>query len=104
MIHATRKSGMAGIATRHFSPGFCRPQRRTDLVPVGAVSFMLFSKCYITEVIIFDLIQFLLKKIIKLRFFLKKTETGSNRPVLIRFGSVFKIKTGSNRFGSVFSV
>jgi hypothetical protein len=62
MIHATRKSGMAGIATRHFSPGFCRPQRRTDLVPVGAVSFMLFSKCYRTEVIIFDLIQFLLKK------------------------------------------
>ena len=44
---------------------------------------------------------FIKKKKIKLRFFLKKTETGSNRPVLVRFGSVFKIKTGSNRFGSV---
>jgi len=41
-------------------------------------------------------------------FFLKKnrirTETGSNRPVSVRFGSVFLAKTGSNRFGSVFSV
>jgi hypothetical protein len=34
-------------------------------------------------------------------FFLKKTETGSNRPVLVRF---FREKTGSNRFGSVFWV
>ena len=40
-------------------------------------------------------------------FFLKKknrTETGSNRPVSVRFGSVFREKTGSNRFGSVFPV
>ena len=42
----------------------------------------------------------LIKKIIKLKFFLKeKTETGSNWPVSVRF---FMIKTGSNRFGSVF--
>ena len=44
-------------------------------------------------------------------FFFKKinwnrTETGSNRPVSVRFGSVqfFRAKTGSNRFGSVFPV
>jgi hypothetical protein len=37
-------------------------------------------------------------------FFLKKkTETGSNRPVSVRFG-FFRAKTGSNRLGSVFSV
>ena len=37
-------------------------------------------------------------------FFLKKkTETGSNRPVSVRFG-FFRAKTGSNRFGSVFPV
>jgi hypothetical protein len=29
-----------------------------------------------------------------------RTETGSNRPVLVRF---FRKKTGSNQFGSVFS-
>jgi hypothetical protein len=34
-------------------------------------------------------------------FFEKKTETGSNRPVSVRF---FMAKTGSNQFGSVFSV
>jgi len=40
-------------------------------------------------------------------FFLKKnrnrTETGSNRPISVRFG-FFRAKTGSNRFGLVFSV
>jgi hypothetical protein len=37
---------------------------------------------------------------IKLKLlFLKKTETSSNRPVSVWF---FRIKTGSNRFGSVF--
>jgi hypothetical protein len=36
-------------------------------------------------------------------FFLKKeTETGSNRPVSVRF-SYFREKTGSNQFGLVFS-
>jgi hypothetical protein len=40
-----------------------------------------------------------IKKIIKLNLFLKKTETTSNRPVLVLF---FRTKTGSNRFGSVF--
>jgi hypothetical protein len=33
----------------------------------------------------------------------KKSETGSNRPVSVRFG-FFRAKTGSNRFGSVFPV
>jgi hypothetical protein len=48
-----------------------------------------------------------IKKIIKLKFyFLKKnrTETGSNRPVSVRSGPVFRAKTGSNRFDSVFPV
>ena len=52
--------------------------------------------------IIFGSVRFLLKKITKLKFFFeKKTETGSNRPVSVRF---FRAKTGSNRFGSVFLV
>jgi hypothetical protein len=55
-------------------------------------------------VIIFGLVWFLSKKITKPKFvFEKKTETGSNRPVSVRFG-FFRAKTGSNRFGSVFSV
>ena len=47
-----------------------------------------------------------IKKSNQTEFFLKKTETGSNRPVSVRFGSVrfFRAKTGSNRFGLVFSV
>ena len=40
-------------------------------------------------------VRFLSKKVTKPNFFLKKTETGSNRPVLVRF---FREKTGSNRF------
>ena len=39
-----------------------------------------------------------IKKKIKPIFLLKKTETGSNRQVSVRF---FRTKTGSNRFGSV---
>jgi len=35
-------------------------------------------------------------------FFLKKTETGSNRTVSVRL--IFWTKTGSNRFGSIFPV
>jgi hypothetical protein len=54
----------------------------------------------LVAVIIFCLVWFLLKKIIKSIFFLK-TETGSNRPVSVQF---FRTKTGSNRFGSVFPV
>jgi hypothetical protein len=46
-----------------------------------------------------------IKKINQTKFFLKKnrnwTATRSNRPVPVRF---FRAKTGSNRFGSVFSV
>ena len=55
--------------------------------------------------IIFGSVRFLSKKVTKPKifFFEKKTETGSNRPVSVRFGSFFKEKTGSNRFGSVFS-
>ena len=58
--------------------------------------------------IIFGSVRFLLKKSNQTEiFFLKKnrtrTETGSNRPVSVRFG-VFRAKTGSNRFGSVFPV
>jgi hypothetical protein len=71
-------------------------------------------------VIIFGSVWFLSKKVTKpIFFFLKqKTETGSNRPVLDRFGSVFlgkkPVQTGLARFfrfwlsflgfGSVFSV
>ena len=52
--------------------------------------------------IIFGSVRFLSKKVTKSNFFFeKKTETGSNRPVSVRF---FRAKTGSNRFGSVFSV
>ena len=52
--------------------------------------------------IIFGSVRFLSKKVTKLKFFFeKKIETGSNRPVSVRF---FRAKTGSNRFGSVFSV
>jgi hypothetical protein len=47
----------------------------------------------------FDSVWFLLKKITKPK--LKKTETGLNQPVAVRFG--FKIKTGSNQFGLVFA-
>ena len=59
-------------------------------------------------VIIFGSVRFLSKKVTKPNyFFLKKnqnrTETGSNRPVSVRFG-FFRAKTGSNRFGSVFLV
>ena len=44
------------------------------------------------------------KKIIKPKFFKKKTETGSNRPVSVLFGRFFRAKTGSNRFGLVFPI
>ena len=39
----------------------------------------------------------------ELFFLKKKTETGSNRPVSVRFG-FFREKTGSNRFDSIFLV
>ena len=58
-------------------------------------------------VIIFGSVRFLSKKVTKLKFifFEKKnqnrTETGSNRPVSVRF---FRAKTSSNRFGPVFPV
>jgi hypothetical protein len=51
-------------------------------------------------VIFFIRFGFYKKIVIKLNFF-KKTETGSNRLVSIRF---FRTKTGSNWFGSVFLV
>jgi hypothetical protein len=57
------------------------------------------------EVIIFGLVWFLFKKITKL-IFLKKPKPNQNwyQPVSVRFGLVFRKKTSSNRFGSVFSV
>jgi hypothetical protein len=54
-------------------------------------------------VIIFGLVRFLSKKLTKPKFFLKKTETGSNR-----FGLVFPVRLGFSgsarffRFGLVF--
>jgi len=44
---------------------------------------------------------FIKKKVTKPNFFIQKTETGSNWPVLVWF---FRTKTGSNRLDSVFSV
>jgi hypothetical protein len=53
-------------------------------------------------VIIFGLIQFLSKKVTKLKFFFlkKKTETGSNRPVSVQFGFLGQkpVQTGLARF------
>jgi len=58
--------------------------------------FLLFP----LEVFIFGSVRFLSKNVTTLNFFFKKTETGSNRSISVRF---FRTKTGSNRFGSVFS-
>jgi hypothetical protein len=58
-------------------------------------------------VIIFGSIWFLLKKITKLNFFfLKKTKTGSNQPVSVRFSFLGQkpVQLGFSWFGSVFSV
>jgi len=61
------------------------------------------SSCKV-GVIIFGSVRFLSKKVTKPKFFKKKkTETGSNRPVSVRFG-FFRAKTSSNQFGSVFPV
>jgi len=52
-------------------------------------------------VIIFGSVRFLLKKITKPKFFFeKKTETGSNRPVSVRFGFLGQkpVQTGLARF------
>jgi len=61
-------------------------------------------------VIIFGSVRFLSKKVTKSKFFLKKTETGSNQPVSVRFGFLGKkpVQTGLLGFpvwlcfGSVF--
>jgi hypothetical protein len=56
-------------------------------------------------VIIFGSIWFLLKKITKLNFFfLKKTKTGSNQPVSVRFSFLGQkpVQLGFSWFGSVF--
>jgi hypothetical protein len=64
------------------------------LVPVGAVSFMLFSKCSRIEVIIFGLIRFLLKKIAKSKLKKpKQVQTGWFWFDSVRFG-FFKILIG----------
>jgi hypothetical protein len=60
----------------------------------------------LVAVIIFYLVRFLLKKIIKPIFF-KKTETGSNRPVSVQFLGQKPVQTGLAWFfwfGSVFPV
>jgi len=57
-------------------------------------------------VFIFGSVRFLSKKVTKPNFFLKKTETGSNRPVSVRFFRAKPVQTGLARFfrfGSVFS-
>jgi hypothetical protein len=56
--------------------------------------------------IIFGSVYFYIKKIIKLKFFLKKIETGSNRPVSVRFLGQKPVQTVLVRFflfSSVFS-
>jgi len=85
--------------------GVLKVQEKTNGFWVWLFSFpMLFNYCICMAPqawVIFSLIWFLLKKIIKLNFFKKnrnQTEIGSNRPVSVRF---FRTKTGSNRFGSV---
>jgi len=45
----------------------------------------VFPAKFILGLIIFGSVRFLLKKIIKLKFFLKNTETSSNRPVSVQF-------------------
>jgi len=57
-------------------------------------------------VIIFYSVWFLSKKITKPKFLKKKPKPNRNRVKPTGFGSVrfFRAKTGSNRFGSVFSV
>jgi hypothetical protein len=62
-------------------------------------------------VIIFDLVRFLSKKVTEPKKKIFKKKTGSNRPVSVRFGSIFlgqkPVQTGLARFfrfGSVFSV
>jgi hypothetical protein len=42
-----------------------------------------------TRVIIFGSVRFLSKKSNQTEIFFKKTETGSNRPVLVWFGLIF---------------
>ena len=66
---------------------------------------------YEVGVIIFGLVRFLSKKVTKPKlFFLKKnwnrTETGSNRPVSVRFGFLGQkpVQTGLARFSRFFSV
>jgi hypothetical protein len=49
-------------------------------------------------VVNFDSVQFLSKKITKLNFFFKKTETGSNQPVSVRFLGEKPVQTGLARF------
>ena len=61
---------------------------------------------FLVGVIIFGSVRFLLKKIIKLKFFFWKKKPNWNQVKPTGFGSVwfFRAKTGSNRFGPVFLV
>jgi hypothetical protein len=70
-------------------------------------NFNAFQITWKLGVIIFGSVLFLSKKVTKPKFlFFKKTETGSNRPVSVRFGFLGKkpVQTGLARFFSVFSV
>ena len=61
---------------------------------------------FFLEVIIFGSVRFLLKKNNYTDFFIKKTKT-EPKPVQTDrfwFGLFFRTKTGSNQFGTVFSV
>jgi len=60
---------------------------------------MIYPLMFTDRLFIFNLIQFLLKKIVKLNFFLN--QNWFKRPVSVWF---FRTKTDSNRFGSVFPV
>jgi hypothetical protein len=53
-------------------------------------------------VVIFGSVRFLSKKLTKPKYFFKKTETGSNRPVSVRFGFLGQkpVQTGLARFVS----
>jgi len=65
------------------------------------ICFRAFSY-FLVGVIIFGSVRFLSKKVTKPKFFFlkKKTETGSNRPVSVRFGFLGQklVQTGLTRF------
>jgi hypothetical protein len=55
-------------------------------------------------VIIFGSVRFLSKKVTKPKFIFKKKKPKPGQTDWFRFGLFFRVKTGSNRFGSFFPV